>query len=63
MKELPKSTAQRIYAQDYIERPNFHRVIALSPAVGEKLVDAGKAEGRRGRNGTLKKQVESWLLG
>ena len=41
MKALPKSTAQRIYTQDYIERPNFHRVIALSPAVGEKLVDAG----------------------
>lgn len=41
MRELPKATAQRIYTQDYIERPGFHRVIALSPAVGEKLVDAG----------------------
>ena len=41
MRELPKGFAERIYAQDYIERPNFHRVIALSPAVGEELVDAG----------------------
>lgn len=41
MRELPKATAQRIYTQDYIEGPDFHRVIALSPAVGEKLVDAG----------------------
>lgn len=41
MRELPKEFAQQIYARDYIERPNFHRVIALSPAVGEKLVDAG----------------------
>lgn len=41
MRELPKSTAQRIYIQKYIERPGFGRVIALSPAVGEKLVDAG----------------------
>lgn len=41
MHELPKSTAQRIYIQKYIERPGFARVIALSPAVGEKLVDAG----------------------
>lgn len=51
MQALPKSTAERIYAQDYIERPNFHRVIALSPAVGEKLVDAGVNAGpaRSGR--------------
>lgn len=41
MRELPKETAQSIYAQSYIERPGFHRVIELSPAVGEKLVDAG----------------------
>lgn len=41
MRALPKGFAERIYAQDYIERPNFHRVIALSPAVGEELVDAG----------------------
>ena len=41
MQELPKEFAQQIYARDYIERPNFHRVIAMSPAVGEKLVDAG----------------------
>lgn len=41
MRELPKGFAERIYAQDYIERPNFHRVIAMSPAVGEKLVDIG----------------------
>lgn len=41
MRELPKATAQRIYTQDYIERPGFHSVILLSPALGEKLVDAG----------------------
>ncbi|RYF64710.1 MAG: hypothetical protein EOO29_41855, partial [Comamonadaceae bacterium] len=41
MRELPKEFAQQIYARDYIEAPNFHRVIAMSPAVGEKLVDAG----------------------
>ena len=41
MRDLPKEFAQQLYARDYIERPNFHRVIAMSPAVGEKLVDAG----------------------
>lgn len=41
MKALPKSAAERIYVQDYIERPGFYSVIVLSPALGQKLVDAG----------------------
>ena len=41
MRELPKSTAEQIYIKDYVQRPGFDRVIALSPAVGEKVVDAG----------------------
>lgn len=41
MRELPVQTAQTIYTKSYIERPNFHLVIAVSPALGEKLVDAG----------------------
>jgi lysozyme family protein len=41
MRELPKEFAEEVYLREYVERPNFHRVIAMSPAVGEKLVDAG----------------------
>ncbi len=41
MRELPKETAQQIYVGSYVDGPGFHRVIAMSPAVGEKLVDAG----------------------
>ena len=41
MRDLPKGLAQEIYVRDYVERPNFHRVVAMSPAVGTKLVDAG----------------------
>lgn len=41
MRELPREFAQQTYVRNYIERPNFHKVIAMSPAVGEKLVDAG----------------------
>ena len=41
MRELPKETAQQIYIGSYVEGPGFHRVVAISPAVGEKLVDAG----------------------
>lgn len=41
MRELSKDFAQQVYVRDYIERPGFDKVIAMSPAVGEKLVDAG----------------------
>ncbi|MFZ7310314.1 glycoside hydrolase family 108 protein [Comamonas jiangduensis] len=41
MQSLPKGMAQEIYIRSYIEQPKFDRVLALSPAVGTKLVDAG----------------------
>lgn len=41
MRDLPKGIAQDIYIRNYIEQPKFDRVLALSPAVGTKLVDAG----------------------
>ena len=41
MRELPRDVAADIYARDYISKPGFDRVIVMSPAVGEKLVDAG----------------------
>lgn len=41
MKDLTKETAADIYYQSYILKPSFHRIVELSPAVGEKLVDAG----------------------
>lgn len=41
MRDLPKEFAESIYYEDYILKPNFHLVIQISPAVGEKLVDAG----------------------
>lgn len=41
MRALPVEFASDIYARDYIQRPGFDSVIAMSPAVGQKLVDAG----------------------
>ena len=41
MYDLPKELAESIYYKDYILKPNFHLVIEASPAIGEKLVDAG----------------------
>lgn len=60
MRELSKGFAERIYAQDYIERPNFHRVIALSPAVGEELVDAGVNAGPGRQNLCQPAQHRRW---
>ena len=41
MQSLPKGTAQEIYIATYIKATKFDRVLALSPAVGTKLVDIG----------------------
>jgi lysozyme family protein len=41
MKELSQEQAGNIYITNYISKPGYLDVIALSPAVGEKLTDAG----------------------
>ena len=41
MRDLPKERAEAIYIQGYVARPGFEPIIAISPAVGQKLVDAG----------------------
>ena len=41
MKELTQEQASEIYITSYIEKPNYVEIISLSPAVGQKLVDAG----------------------
>lgn len=41
MKDLPKETATNIYVTNYINKPGYGEIITLSPAVGQKVVDAG----------------------
>lgn len=41
MKELSQDTATNIYVTNYINKPGFGDIITLSPAVGQKVVDAG----------------------
>ena len=41
MKDLTKDMATSIYYKDYIEKPGFNHMLVVSPAVAEKLVDAG----------------------
>ena len=41
MKEMTQEQAGNIYVANYINKPGYLGVIELSPAVGQKLVDAG----------------------
>lgn len=41
MKDLSVDTAVNIYVTNYINKPGYGEIITLSPAVGQKLVDAG----------------------
>ena len=41
MKDLDLNTATNIYVTNYINKPGYGEIITLSPAVGQKLVDAG----------------------
>ncbi|QDH83943.1 endolysin [Achromobacter phage vB_AxyP_19-32_Axy11] len=41
MRDLTQDMAKTIYYKDYIQKPGFDRMLMISPAVAEKLVDAG----------------------
>ena len=41
MKELTQERAGQIYTANYIVSTGYWEIVALSPAVGEKLIDAG----------------------
>lgn len=41
MRDLDKDTATNIYVTNYINKPGYGELITLSPALGQKVVDAG----------------------
>jgi lysozyme family protein len=41
MKDLTVDQAKEIYANEYVYKVGFDGVVELSPAVGEKIIDAG----------------------
>ena len=41
MKDLPIEKAYQIYYDDYVVKPGFDKVLALSPAIAAELVDTG----------------------
>lgn len=41
MRELPRGFAVAVYLHDYVNAPGFNKVLAVSDAIGEELVDTG----------------------
>jgi len=41
MRELPRSLAQTIYRQRYIQTPQFDAVLRISPQIGSEMIDTG----------------------
>lgn len=41
IKDLPKSKAEQIYEDKYINAPKFNLILEASPTVGHKVIDAG----------------------
>jgi lysozyme family protein len=41
MKEMPRSTAEAIYARRYVTRPGFDKVAAVNVRIAEEMVDTG----------------------
>lgn len=59
MKELPKELASEIYTREYVYSPGFDKVIAVIPAVGHKLVDAGVNLGTAKEAKSLQKAINA----
>ena len=41
MKNLPRAFAVAVYEDEYINKPGFGRVLAVSPAIAEEMIDTG----------------------
>lgn len=41
MRDLPREFAIQVYEHDYIYGPHFDLILAVSPALGHKVIDAG----------------------
>ncbi len=41
IRSMPRDFAVKVYMRQYVEAPGFDKVLAVSPAIGEELVDTG----------------------
>lgn len=60
MKDMTKETASNIYLSNYINKPGYGELITLSPAVGQKVVDAAVNTGTARSSRWLQTAVNSY---
>lgn len=63
MKDLTKETASNIYVSNYINKPGYGELITLSPAVGQKVVDAAVNTGTARSSRWLQQSLNSLSRG
>lgn len=63
MKDLTKETASNIYLSNYINKPGYGELITLSPAVGQKVVDAAVNTGTSRASRWFQVAVNSYSRG
>lgn len=63
MKDLTKETASNIYLTNYINKPGYGELITLSPAVGQKVVDAAVNAGTSRSSRWLQTSLNSYSRG
>lgn len=57
MNDMPKATALAIYRSQYVEKPGFARVAAISPTIAAELVDTGVNMGPAVPSGFLQRAL------
>ena len=63
MKDLSKETASNIYLSNYINKPGYGELITLSPAVGQKVVDAAVNTGTSRSSRWLQSSLNAYSRG
>lgn len=63
MRNLTKETASNIYLSNYINKPGYGELITLSPAVGQKVVDAAVNTGTARSSRWLQTALNSYSRG
>lgn len=63
MKDLTKETASNIYVSNYINKPGYGELITMSPAVGQKVVDAAVNTGTGRSSRWLQQSLNAYSRG
>lgn len=63
MRDLTKETASNIYLNNYINKPGYGELITMSPAVGQKVVDAAVNTGTGRASRWLQQSLNAYSRG